>query len=237
MASQADIQVPFGLPLVVLTLMIFWFSFRLAKEKSMATKVYVCWVLVSGVIHFFFEGGFAVFNASVTAETVKAVDHHTMSSYFITDNYVPLSSVLGAEYWRDMVAINGYALYGKFDFRYGQSDPVVVMIGWMEIFLHGPLSIWVAYEIIRDGSLKHLSNIVLTLVQIIGTIVYFFHPFFSREQLFTSNTWDLYVWVYFLNGIWILIPGIALIISARQVAVMSNLAEAALGTTNGKKHQ
>jgi cholestenol delta-isomerase len=230
-----QIEVPAGLPFGVLIILFAVFSFALAKGQ--AAKWYVSWVLVSGFIHFFIEGGYAFWNASVDAEMMKRVDHHTVSSMFLFSN-VPLSTVLGLEYWRDVAAVQMYALYAKFDLRYGQSDPVVITIGWMEIFLHGPLSIWTAYAFIRNRPLKHLANIVLTIVQITGTIVYFFHPIFSREKLFTDNTWDLYVWVYFLNGLWILLPGIALAVSCREVSKVlfaAYDAKAAAMKKNGNK--
>lgn len=231
MAKPEEIMVAGGLPVLAVTVLLLLLAFCLVKGKGL--KLYISWVLVSCFIHFFIEGGFAMWHETVVPQ-VKTMKNMNMEMFWAQQ--VPVSSVQTLEYWRDWLAVRGYAFYAKYDFRYGHSDPVVITIGWMEVFMHGPLSLWVVFEFARQGPLRHLANIVLTSLQITGTIVYFVHPMFAKEQLFTSDPFDLYVWVYFLNAIWIFVPGVALVYSCQVVAaILREYKEPKSKASSGKK--
>uniref|UniRef100_A0A673LV07 Emopamil-binding protein-like n=1 Tax=Sinocyclocheilus rhinocerous TaxID=307959 RepID=A0A673LV07_9TELE len=122
-----------------------------------------------------------------------AIVHFTLEGPFVYMSLVgnvAASDGLLAELWKE---------YGKADERWLYSDPTIVSLELLTVVLDGSLALLLVYAIIKDKHYRHFVQITLCVYWLIGS-----------PNLNTSN-W-LYLWVYlvFFNGIWVVVPGLLL---------------------------
>ncbi|KAI9892708.1 MAG: hypothetical protein M1814_001128 [Vezdaea aestivalis] len=160
-------------------------------------KATVFWFTLCGCIHFFFEGYFAVNHASMG----------------------PSQSLFG-QLWKE---------YALSDSRYLTSDPFVLCmesitaVGSIQSLLRnlcsqnlqicwGPLSFVIAGMIVSGHPARHPLQLVVSLGQIYGDILYYGTSMF--DHYFKAITYcrpeAYYFWGYYflMNFFWIVIPGI-----------------------------
>ncbi|MCJ1387380.1 hypothetical protein MMC18_000223 [Xylographa bjoerkii] len=142
----------------------------------------ICWFIISGSIHLFFEGYFSL-------------NHTRMAG--MTDFFGQL--------WKE---------YAFSDSRYLTSDPFVLCMETVTAALWGPLSFIVAFMILRNHPLRHPLQALVSTGQIYGDILYYATSMFDLYYKGTiyCRPEPYYFWCYyfFMNFIWIVIPGVLL---------------------------
>ncbi|XP_048192444.1 3-beta-hydroxysteroid-Delta(8),Delta(7)-isomerase [Perognathus longimembris pacificus] len=108
--------------------------------------------------------------------------------------------------------------YAKGDSRYIICDSFVVCMETITAILWGPLSIWVVIAFLRQQPIRYVLQLMICLGQIYGDVLYFLTEY--REGFQHSEMGHpLYFWFYFvfMNGLWLVVPGILLLDSVRQL--------------------
>lgn len=145
-------------------------------------KATILWFVLSGTIHLFFEGYFAFNHASMPR----------MQDFF-------------GQLWKE---------YAMSDSRYLTSDPFVLCMETVTAICWGPLSFTVALLITTQHPLRHPLQALVSLGQLYGDILYYATSMFDHyhKGLTYCRPEAYYFWFYyfFMNFIWIVIPGILL---------------------------
>ncbi|KAK9788036.1 hypothetical protein AB5N19_12157 [Seiridium cardinale] len=100
--------------------------------------------------------------------------------------------------------------YALSDRRYLTRDLFVVCMETVTAFCWGPLSFVVGWYIIKRNSFRHLLQLVVSLGQLYGDVLYY-ATFFFEEPVFGEvfcRPERYYSWAYLvlLDGFWIVIP-------------------------------
>ncbi|GBF62828.1 3-beta-hydroxysteroid-Delta(8),Delta(7)-isomerase [Trichophyton mentagrophytes] len=145
---------------------------------KMGDKVAILWFVLSGSIHFFFEGYF--------------VYNHTRMA--------PAQDFFG-QLWKE---------YSLSDSRYLTSDPFVLCMETITAICWGPLCFLLAYLITVDHPLRHSFQVIVSLGQIYGDILYYATSMFDHyfHQISYCRPEGYYFWFYYftMNAIWIVVP-------------------------------
>ncbi|KAL5524449.1 hypothetical protein ACEPAF_9589 [Sanghuangporus sanghuang] len=150
----------------------------LPKSARWQDKLTFIWLAFDAMIHFTFEGSFL--NLSVFGRSVN-----TSTGPF-------------AELWKE---------YARADFRWGFSDPTVVSLEILTVLGAGPLCCYILYQLVRQDPARHYWIVVLSTAELYGGWMTFCPEWLTGSpNLDTSN--PLYLWVYlvFMNVIWVIIP-------------------------------
>ncbi|KAL5482532.1 hypothetical protein ACEPAI_9126 [Sanghuangporus weigelae] len=150
----------------------------LPKSARWQDKFAFIWLAFDAMIHFSFEGSFLYL--SVFGRSVN-----TSTGPF-------------AELWKE---------YARADFRWGFSDPTVVSLEILTVLGAGPLSCYILYQLVRQDPARHYWIVVLSTAELYGGWMTFCPEWLTGSpNLDTSN--PLYLWVYlvFMNVIWVFIP-------------------------------
>ncbi|KDQ31958.1 hypothetical protein PLEOSDRAFT_1034714, partial [Pleurotus ostreatus PC15] len=103
-----------------------------------------------------------------------------------------------AEMWRE---------YAKADFRWGFADPDVVSLELLTVFIAGPLCCYILKQLTANDPARHYWIVVLCTAELYGGWMTFCPEWLiGSPNLNTSN--PLYLWVYlaFMNLLWVFIP-------------------------------
>ncbi|KAG9243226.1 EBDP2, emopamil-binding protein [Calycina marina] len=175
-------------------------------------KAAIWWLVISGTIHLFFEGKFLT-----DSKGYFSLNHFQMG---------PAQDLFG-QLWKE---------YAFSDSRYLTSDPFVLCMETVTAFTWGPLCFVVAYMVTNNHALRHPLQIIVTVGQIYGLILYYATSMFDHyyKEVTYSRPEFLYFWFYyfFMNFIWMVFPGILLVSSVRKIANAFNT----LDKINGKKY-
>lgn len=100
--------------------------------------------------------------------------------------------------------------YALSDSRYMTQDPFVVCMETITAVFWGPLSFYIAYAIITDSPLRHPIQIIVSLGQLYGDVLYYCICWFNElfNEIAYSRPERFYYWAYFVlcNAFWIVIP-------------------------------
>ena len=192
-------------PLLLLTVLCGVLAYVSKKERLI-----IFWLLWSGIIHILLETSYSVFH-----EVVKVQRETTFMEYMLS----PVDSIgvwFDLKWWASI-----YEQYARYDARYMLHDPSVVFFGYIEI----PMGIGcflLIYLIYKNSSYRHPVQLILCAAQCFGTIMYFTEPLVSGtwSTVMTANTFELIVYVFMLNGLWITIPILMMRQSTLAVARM-----------------
>ncbi|KAN0118584.1 Emopamil-binding protein [Russula decolorans] len=150
----------------------------LPRNAPWQDRVTFIWLTFDALIHFIFEGSFLAL--STFGRTVNA------------------SSGAFAQMWRE---------YAAADARWGTADPTVVSLEFLTVFGAGPLAALIVYQIVKRDPARHYWIIVLSTAELYGGWMTFCPEWLTGSpSLDTSNTLFLWVYLVFMNVIWVLIP-------------------------------
>jgi len=111
--------------------------------------------------------------------------------------------------------------YALSDSRYLTSDPFVLCMETVTAFLWGPMCFIVAACIMNRHPLRHPLQIIVTVGQIYGLVLYYAtHTFdYYHKEVIYSRPEFLYFWFYyfFMNFLWMIFPGMLLVDSVRTI--------------------
>nr|XP_060494147.1 3-beta-hydroxysteroid-Delta(8),Delta(7)-isomerase [Panthera onca] len=126
--------------------------------------------------------------------------------------------------------------YAKGDSRYILSDNFTICMETITACLWGPLSLWVVIAFLRQQPLRFVLQLVVSVGQIYGDVLYFLTEHrdgFQHGEL----GHPLYFWFYFvfMNALWLVLPGILVLDSVKQLAHAQSMLDAK--ATKGKSKQ
>lgn len=101
--------------------------------------------------------------------------------------------------------------YGKADARWVYFDPTIVSVEILTVTLDGSLALFLIYAIVEEKHYRHFLQITLCVCELYGCWMTFLPEWLTRSPNLNTSNW-LYCWVYlfFFNGVWVLIPGLLL---------------------------
>ncbi|EXJ91071.1 hypothetical protein A1O1_04178 [Capronia coronata CBS 617.96] len=142
-------------------------------------KFVVLWFCLTGAIHLFFEGYFAY-------------NHTRMGS----------AQDLFGQLWKE---------YALSDSRYLTSDPFVLCMETITALFWGPLSFVMVYFIITSHPLRYPLQAVVSLGQMYGDVLYYatcmFDHYYKSQTYCRPEAYYFWFYFFFMNFIWIVIPG------------------------------
>ncbi|GAM40370.1 cholestenol delta-isomerase [Talaromyces pinophilus] len=162
---------------------------RSRPDASNADRLGFVWFCLTASIHLFFEGYFVA-------------NHLTIGG----------KSHLFAELWKE---------YSLSDSRYLRSDAFLVSMESVTAICWGPLGFFIAYCIAVQHPARYILQTVISVGQLYGDVLYFATSLFDLHHrgVEFSRPESYYFWVYyfFMNFIWIVIPGYYLKQAVREV--------------------
>ncbi|KAF9049527.1 Emopamil-binding protein [Hymenopellis radicata] len=150
----------------------------LPKNASKTDRYTFMWLAFDAMIHFSFEGSWLYLS--------------------VLGRQVNTSVGPFAEMWRE---------YSAADYRWGVSDPTVVSLELLTVLGAGPMCCYILKQLVSDDPARHYWIVVLSTAELYGGWMTFCPEWLTgSENLNTSN--PLYLWVYlvFMNVIWVVIP-------------------------------
>lgn len=150
----------------------------LPKNAPWQDRATFIWLTFDALIHFIFEGSFLAL--STFGRTVNA------------------SSGAFSQMWRE---------YAAADARWGTADPTVVSLELLTVLGAGPMAAFIVYQIVRRDPARHYWIIVLSTAELYGGWMTFCPEWLTGSpSLNTSNPLFLWVYLVFMNIIWVIIP-------------------------------
>lgn len=97
--------------------------------------------------------------------------------------------------------------YAKADARWGVSDPTVVALEILTVLGAGPLAGYCAYLLARNKFSYHYWVVVLSTAELYGGFMTFAPEWLSGNTNLNGSNWMLmWVYLFFMNMIWVVIP-------------------------------
>ncbi|KAF8469388.1 Emopamil-binding protein [Russula ochroleuca] len=150
----------------------------LPRNAPWQDRVTFIWLTFDALIHFIFEGSFLAL--STFGRTVNA------------------SSGVFAQMWRE---------YAAADSRWGTADSTVVSLELLTVFGAGPLAALIVYQIVKRDPARHYWIVVLSTAELYGGWMTFCPEWLTGSpSLDTSNVLFFWVYLVFMNIIWVLTP-------------------------------
>ncbi|KAF5369121.1 hypothetical protein D9615_010424 [Tricholomella constricta] len=150
----------------------------LPKNSRRVERWTFIWLAFDALIHFIFEGSFLYLS--------------------IFGRQVNTSSGAFAVMWRE---------YAAADFRWGFSDPTVVALELLTVLGAGPLCCYILLLLARADPARHYWIVVLCTAEIYGGWMTFCPEWLTgSKNLDTSNPLFLWVYLFFMNIIWVIVP-------------------------------
>ena len=119
----------------------------------------------------------------------------------------------GAEYGTNPLAAL-WREYAKADARWAGSDPTIISLELLTVFIAGPLAVWICYSLCTSATDERKARaawfwmVVLATGEIYGGFITFAPEWLTGSpNLDTSNGMFLWLYLFFFNMLWIWIPG------------------------------
>ncbi|XP_054856622.1 emopamil-binding protein-like [Eublepharis macularius] len=135
-----------------------------------------------------------------------ALVHATLEGPFVylsLKGSVAESNSIIASLWKE---------YGIADARWLHSDPTIVSLEILTVFLDSLLALILIYAILKQKHYRHFIQITLCVCELYGGWMTFCPEWLIGSPSLNTSQW-LYLWVYlaFFNGVWVVIPGLLLV--------------------------
>ncbi|KAI0079137.1 Emopamil-binding protein [Panus rudis PR-1116 ss-1] len=157
-----------------------WLSAKkfLPKNARWQDKVTWIWLAFDAMIHFTFEGSFLYLS--------------------VFGRQVNTSTGPFAELWKE---------YARADARWGVSDPTVVSLELLTVLGVGPMCCYVLKQLASNDPARHYWIVVLSTAELYGGFMTFGPEWLTGSpSLDTSNFLYLWVYLFFMNFLWVIIP-------------------------------
>ncbi|PFH53288.1 hypothetical protein AMATHDRAFT_137950 [Amanita thiersii Skay4041] len=150
----------------------------LPKHARWQDRYTFIWLAFDALIHFGFEGSWL--SLSTFGRQVNS-------------SQGPL-----AQMWKD---------YSAADFRWGIADPTVVSLEILTVLGAGPMCCYILKQLVQNDPARHYWIIVLCTAELYGGWMTFCPEWLTGSpNLNTSNPFHLWVYLFFMNMIWVVIP-------------------------------
>jgi hypothetical protein len=165
----------------ITVLLSYWVAHgRIAPRSTSRTdRLVLAWLIWDIIIHVTFEGPFVILSL---IGTIKE------------------SSSFTALVWKE---------YGKADSRWLVSDPTIVSLEILTVFVVAPLCLLLVYAICKRRPYRHWVQLVVCTCELYGGWMTFGPEFLTGSPSLTyNNPFYLYVYLIFFNGLWVVIPAL-----------------------------
>ncbi|KAK7056930.1 hypothetical protein VNI00_002648 [Paramarasmius palmivorus] len=171
----------------------------LPKNATGKDRFTFIWLAFDAMIHFSYEGSFLY-----------------LSTF---GRQVNTSTGPLAKMWQE---------YAFADYRWGISDPTVVSLEILTVIGAGTMCLYILKQLSTNDPARHYWIVVLSTAELYGGWMTFCPEWLTGSpNLNTSNALYLWVYLFFMNFIWVIIPFWLLIDSYQHIAT-------ALRVTKGK---
>ncbi|CAO3651082.1 unnamed protein product [Cunninghamella echinulata] len=161
--------------------------------SSTATRVdhfAFVWFTFDALIHFIFEGSF--------------VYHSTFG------RTVNTGKNMFALLWQN---------YAQADLRWGTADPTIVSIEIFTVFVDGLLCLLILHQLINNDPSRHFWIVLVSSFEVYGGWMTFAPEWLTGNAYLNTENWLWhYVYLWFFNGLWVVIP-IALSIDSYRAII------------------
>ncbi|KAJ7546952.1 hypothetical protein O6H91_08G062200 [Diphasiastrum complanatum] len=135
--------------------------------------------------------------------------HVILEGYFVfTPDFYKKQSNFLADVWKE---------YSKGDSRYAARDMAVISVEGITAVLAGPASLLAVYSIIARRPYQHPLQLIISVGQLYGDAVYFITYFFGGTEHRLPGLTYFWLYIVFMNGIWVVIPSIIAIRSWNKI--------------------
>ncbi|KAI0365720.1 Emopamil-binding protein [Pilatotrama ljubarskyi] len=150
----------------------------LPKDAPWQDRVTFIWLAFDGIIHYTLEGSFVY--------------------YSMFGRQVITSSGPMAQMWKE---------YALADSRWGTADPTIVSLELLTVFGVGTMCFYVLKQLVQRDPARHYWIVVLSTSEIYGGWMTFCPEWLTGSpSLDTSNFLFLWVYLVFMNIIWVFVP-------------------------------
>ncbi|KZV84520.1 Emopamil-binding protein [Exidia glandulosa HHB12029] len=180
----------------------------LTKNASFRDKFTFIWLAFDGLIHFCVEGPFLY--SSTGGRTINT------------------STGILAEMWRD---------YARADTRWGTADPTVVSLEVLTVLGAGPICFYILYLMTKRDPARHFWIVVLSTAELYGGWMTFAPDLLDGGKsliLDPTNILDFWIYLVFLNILWVFIPIYLLFDSYGEISKSLRAAQKAQTVTKTK---
>lgn len=113
--------------------------------------------------------------------------------------------------------------YAKADARWGFSEPTVVALEILTVLGAGPLAAYCAYLLSKNVFSYHYWVVVLSTAELYGGFMTFAPEWLSGNKYLNGSNWMLmWVYLFFMNMVWVVIPLYLLYDSFRAITLSTN---------------
>ncbi|KAF8526158.1 Emopamil-binding protein [Gautieria morchelliformis] len=170
----------------------------LPKGAKWSDRATFIWMAFDALIHFSFEGSFLYLS--------------TFGRQVVT------STGPFAELWME---------YARADSKWGVADPTVVSLELLTVLGAGPMAAYIVYLLVRNDPARHYWIVVISTAELYGGFMTFGPSWLEGSPSLNTSNW-LYLWVYliFMNIIWVIIPFALLYDSYNAIAGSLRLTQA-----------
>lgn len=181
----------------------------LPTSASTKTRVLFIWHAFDALIHFCLEGGF-LYNCFFSYSTNSSLwaGKNSVSAYLPPDVYFlgHKDRLYGSKYGTNPLAAL-WREYAKADKRWGGSDLTVISLEMLTVLIEGPMAIYICYCLIHQRKQAWFWMMIVAVGEIYGGWMTFAPEWLSGSpNLDTSNVMYLWVYLFFFNMLWVLIP-------------------------------
>ncbi|KAL0944845.1 3-beta-hydroxysteroid-delta -isomerase [Colletotrichum truncatum] len=139
--------------------------------------------------------------------------HFFFEGYFAYNQHrMPAMTDIFGELWKE---------YSKSDSRYLTQDSFLVPMETVTAVFWGPMSFMCAYCIVNNHPLRHPLQMIISLGQFYGDVLYFgtctFQEIVNKLVYCRPESFYFYGYYVFMNAIWIVIPFFLLVRSVLAV--------------------
>ncbi|KAJ1920756.1 ATP-binding protein [Mycoemilia scoparia] len=113
-----------------------------------------------------------------------------------------------ADLWRE---------YSHSDSRYLTSDTFTVLMEGITAIFDGSMAVVAAYGIINDSPFRHVAQILCSLAQLYGNVLYLSTAYMDNFVAANPHPFYFYGYFVFMNAIWIVIPTILVFQSSKAI--------------------
>ncbi|KAL1660613.1 Emopamil-binding protein [Schizophyllum commune] len=161
----------------------------LPKNAGATERFTFIWLAFDALIHFFYEGSFLWLS---------------MFGRQVNTSTGPLAEMCA---------------YAFADARWGTADPTVVSLELLTVLGAGPLACYILTQLARNDPARHYWIVVLSTAELYGGWMTFCPEWLTGSpSLDTSNPLYLWVYLFFMNTIWVVIPVWLMYDSYNQIA-------------------
>ncbi|KIY71198.1 Emopamil-binding protein [Cylindrobasidium torrendii FP15055 ss-10] len=162
----------------------------LPKHASKRDRYTFVWLAFDAMIHFSFEGSWLWLS--------------------VLGRQVNTSVGPFAKMWQE---------YAAADYRWGFADPTVVSLELLTVLGAGPLCCYILKQLASNDPTRHYWIVVLSTAEIYGGWMTFCPEWLTGSpNLNTSNPLYLWVYLFFMNMIWVVVPLALMVDSYSEIA-------------------